>query len=241
MSSLENKNRTRVENTSNDRIIQSIYDHIVQSVCVSVAGTMHELIKTGGMSSSFLKGPISRHEIYPELYDPEETSEEQINELLDKYATERASTSNGTTSRKRKLAQNQSSSTDDVTPTKKKGIDDEDDDDDDDDSDEDFQDPEEQKERALAPTTAATTTSSPTSTKPSTSHLDIWGNMPPKEPKQTCLCQLCGRHVSASRFAQHLDKCMGLSTARGASATGTLSRSSTLGSVHSYTGTGIIK
>ncbi|KAG7337880.1 Sgf11 transcriptional regulation protein [Nitzschia inconspicua] len=42
---------------------------------------------------------------------------------------------------------------------------------------------------------------------------DIWGNRPPKEPLNiTCRCRLCGRHVSTTRFASHLDKCMGLST-----------------------------
>jgi Sgf11 (transcriptional regulation protein) len=42
---------------------------------------------------------------------------------------------------------------------------------------------------------------------------DIWGNYPPKEPKDFfCVCQLCNRQIATSRFASHLDKCMGLST-----------------------------
>ena len=42
---------------------------------------------------------------------------------------------------------------------------------------------------------------------------DIWGNHPPKEPKNFyCVCSSCNRQISTSRFASHLDKCMGLST-----------------------------
>jgi len=51
--------------------------------------------------------------------------------------------------------------------------------------------------------------------------LDIWGNNPPKEPKnRLCRCRLCGRLISTSRFASHLDKCMGLSTSRGGGPSG---------------------
>jgi hypothetical protein len=51
------------------------------------------------------------------------------------------------------------------------------------------------------------------STTTTAHHVDIWGKIQPKESKDlTCRCRLCGRHVSTSRFANHLDKCMGLST-----------------------------
>lgn len=49
-------------------------------------------------------------------------------------------------------------------------------------------------------------------TRHTINHSDIWGRTPPKEPKQACECQICGRFVSTLRFAPHLDKCMGLST-----------------------------
>ena len=52
-------------------------------------------------------------------------------------------------------------------------------------------------------------------TCPRDSSLDIWGRIPPKEPKITVKCQNCGKSVSAIRFAPHLDKCMGLGTSRG--------------------------
>jgi hypothetical protein len=43
------------------------------------------------------------------------------------------------------------------------------------------------------------------------SSYDIYGRIPPKEPKITStICLLCGRSVSAIRFAPHLEKCMGL-------------------------------
>jgi Sgf11 (transcriptional regulation protein) len=39
---------------------------------------------------------------------------------------------------------------------------------------------------------------------------DIWGRIPSKEPRFLVTCSICGRAVAASRFAPHLDKCMGL-------------------------------
>ena len=41
---------------------------------------------------------------------------------------------------------------------------------------------------------------------------DIWGRIPPKEPKATSACPICSRQVSTLRFAPHLDKCMGIGT-----------------------------
>jgi hypothetical protein len=47
---------------------------------------------------------------------------------------------------------------------------------------------------------------------------DIWGRIPSKEPKYLVGCSVCGRPVSAARFAPHLDKCMGLGVGARASA-----------------------
>ncbi len=64
------------------------------------------------------------------------------------------------------------------------------------------------------PSTSTAEAASETATKYVTK-LDIWGKNPSKEPKnRLCRCQLCGRLISTSRFASHLDKCMGLSTSR---------------------------
>jgi hypothetical protein len=51
-----------------------------------------------------------------------------------------------------------------------------------------------------------------------THHSDVWGKVPPKEPKQVAKCAFCERKVSALHFATHLDKCMNLGTARTAAA-----------------------
>ncbi|GAX10177.1 hypothetical protein FisN_3Lh373 [Fistulifera solaris] len=42
--------------------------------------------------------------------------------------------------------------------------------------------------------------------------LDIWGRLPNKEPETMIDCPLCKRLVNTLRFAQHLDKCMGIGT-----------------------------
>lgn len=39
---------------------------------------------------------------------------------------------------------------------------------------------------------------------------DVWGRIPPKEPKYMVRCGICNRLVNAMRFAPHLDKCMAL-------------------------------
>lgn len=49
-------------------------------------------------------------------------------------------------------------------------------------------------------------------------HTDIYGRVPPKEPKALARCGICDRDVAATRFAPHLDKCMNLGTNRAASA-----------------------
>jgi len=43
-------------------------------------------------------------------------------------------------------------------------------------------------------------------------HLDIYGNHPLKEPKAAIDCHVCGRQVPTSKFAPHLDKCLGIGT-----------------------------
>jgi hypothetical protein len=188
MSSQPNNDTT----TSEDRIVQSIYDHLVTSVCIDIASNMHELIKTGEIPISELKEPFSRQQIFPELYKDKDPAE--IQEILDKYATEVPTTR----TRKRKCRHNVSKPTTTTTTTAlEKGALTEKDDD------EDFKDTASEPEPPQEPTMQ---------TRHSINHLDIWGRVPAKEPKQNCECQLCGRHVSTLRFASHLDKCMGLST-----------------------------
>lgn len=84
---------------------------------------------------------------------------------------------------------------------------------------------------ALTDPTNGTTTGG--SNRPTS--VDIWGKTPAKEPKnRLCRCQICGRLISTSRFASHLDKCMGLSTSRsggGSSSVSSASMSSTKGSL----------
>lgn len=48
----------------------------------------------------------------------------------------------------------------------------------------------------------------PPSNKPKT---DIYGRIPLKEPKYPISCPTCSRNISVSRFAAHLEKCLGIS------------------------------
>ncbi|CAJ1953695.1 unnamed protein product [Cylindrotheca closterium] len=179
--------------SSEDKIIDSIYEHIVRSVCIDVACNMHELIKTGALPPSELIATSSRHEIYPELYHSKSPSE--VTAILESFGTYQTPT----VSRKRKLPSGETSEDDpDGQDGPSKSTDE------DSEGDEDFVDP-------------SNTIEDKPSTKQAISNLDIWGKFPPKEPKKTVKCAVCSRFVSTSRFASHLDKCMGLSTARGSS------------------------
>lgn len=44
------------------------------------------------------------------------------------------------------------------------------------------------------------------------SHLDVWDRVPPKDVLTTCTN--CNKVVGVSRFAQHLDKCLGIGNVR---------------------------
>lgn len=60
----------------------------------------------------------------------------------------------------------------------------------------------------------ATTTQAESEQPTAKGWVDIWGNLPPKEPKTLAKCEVCGKLVSALRFASHLDKCMNLGNTR---------------------------
>jgi len=196
---------------SRERILQSVYDHLMRSVVVVYASNMHEMIKTGGISAPELQTPSSRQELFSSLYQGK--TPDEIQAELDAYATEIPIRK----SRKRKLRQ--------ATPaTNAKGAvgsdeenKDDEDNDDEDDKDEDFK--EEGAEEGDKAAKAAKPFEHPVTSAPSSGNqdqqppgVDIWGRIPPKEPKIPVQCTLCGRHMSTSRFASHLEKCMGLST-----------------------------
>jgi Sgf11 (transcriptional regulation protein) len=208
-----------------ERVLQSIYDHVLRSVVVNYASNMHELIKTGGISASELQTPSSRHETFPDLYRGK--SPEEVQSLLDEYATEQIPSRQF---RKRKLRQPDKHGDSDeeikvkLEEAEEEGEDEavEDDDDDEDfkdDDDDEVDDDEEEKQGTAKSTpredpspTVATGTTQSNELEQQPPGVDIWGRIPPKEPKHPVECTLCGRHISTSRFASHLEKCMGISS-----------------------------
>jgi hypothetical protein len=53
-----------------------------------------------------------------------------------------------------------------------------------------------------------TRATSPNKPQPKT---DIYGRVTTKEPKYPISCPTCGRNITVSRFAAHLEKCLGIS------------------------------
>lgn len=50
---------------------------------------------------------------------------------------------------------------------------------------------------------------------------DLYGQVPPREPRYTFNCAHCGQKVGVLRYAPHLDKCMGGKQSRATSRRGT--------------------
>ena len=206
-----------------ERILQSVYDHVLRSVVVSYASNMHEMIKTGHFTASELQTVSSRQEIFPDLYIGK--SAEEIQALLQEYGTEQIPNLRPNKRKRRPVAET-SGSIDEVIKEKvaeEEEEADEEEGDDNDDNDEDFKDDENdiedeaQGKHVTTKSTSVSTVPKNSATQPQEVEqqppgVDIWGRIPPKEPKQPVLCTLCRRHISTSRFASHLEKCMGIST-----------------------------
>ena len=253
-------------------VVDSIFQHLLQTVCMDVASTLHQQIKTGGgygvgvpMTSHVLSSSSSstrtdganggststispaiqsRLQLYPELYEGK--SEAEIQQLLEKFAVDLPMVDSRMERSRKRLGttataggqwasasdEDEEDDEDDDKPKKKGkkkkiggGSDDEDDEDYqmEDDKDDDEMDAgarqksasstEEQPAASDANAAAAATGDTTCTPAATLGMVDIWGNRPVAEPTNvTCECPLCGRHVSTSRFASHLDKCMGLST-----------------------------
>ena len=171
-------------------------------------------------------------------------SDSEIEALLNKYAVNlpnESATKAGTKRRKRDIAEEEEkrlllSKIQKEKESNYKDSDDEEEDDntnDEDDDDEDFKmedaddDDDNSQEKTKKRGRSMSTSSAPedskaqpdapesTTKQKENNKLDIWGKNPAKEPKnRLCRCQISGRLISTSRFAYHLDKCMGLSSSR---------------------------
>jgi hypothetical protein len=202
--------------------------------------TSHVLSRPDGTTTTTSPIIQSRRQLYPELYQGK--SEAEIQQLLNQYAVDLPMVDGRKERSRKRLEAAETAEQwgtdeeedDEVDKPKTKGkkkkigagSDDEDD--------EDYQMEEDKDDdemvtadgRQKSSTSSSTGQKSETTTSadsgvaatdnvaPATlGSVDIWGNRPPAEPTHiTCRCTLCGRHVSTSRFASHLDKCMGLST-----------------------------
>ena len=206
------------DNNSNEKIANSIFDFLLDRVLTEVACNLHSLIKTGEIPLAKLKEPFTRQELYPELYDG--LDDQDIDSILDKYSTERLlerhmkgkkrphSQLSGDVNGDSKEADGPSDPSSAISPSSLKN----------EAAVSASSDGGGESKPSVADGSATGTTPAPTmQTRQALNHTDIWGRIPPKEPKQNVECRICGRQVSALRFAPHLDKCMGLSMARGSS------------------------
>ena len=86
----DDEHQTSADDSTIDesRIAKAVYKELIRRVCIDYARNMHKLIKTGQIPVTELKIPLSRQEIFPELYKPEDIEEDPllIEKELEKYA-----------------------------------------------------------------------------------------------------------------------------------------------------------
>ena len=208
------------EPSAHDKVLRSIlYDTMIPKLAMNMACNVHGLIRNQSSASrEMMQGASRRQDLYPNLYDAD-MNDQQVNDKLEYYATDNphknisAASTSMMSGKKRSLSQVQPQPSS-ATPTD-----------------------------GGLPTTTSTTkdqTALPTETSSSSSNNnkgDIWGRNPPKEPKTACECKVCGRSVSVSRFAQHLDKCLQLGNTRERGAAQSSSSSSAGGMIMTTTTT----
>ncbi len=211
---------------------EEIYQQLIESVCIQLACGIHRSVKTGVISWKEILLTRHRHELFPTLYSAQDEDDGVVKQTLQKYATEMIEPTNPY--RQLEHRNNNFSNKKDVVTTEypfslgtaATAVD--------------------GNVRMImeAPSTITTPAAvtyafamstpvhsesqsteppqpppTPTMQTRSAIHqMDIWGKCPPKEPKQLVTCSICGRQVSTSRFAPHLDKCMGVGTSTRAAA-----------------------
>ena len=189
-----------------EEVLQALYDRVLSSICVDLACDVHREIKTSQDPFGLLQGPLkNRRELYPTVHT---FDEEGMQQSLKYHATDTPLSLTDVQPSTR-LAQlplrHQQYQPQATLPS---------------------QQPQQEgsQERAMATANKPESEGSTVVTRHQQSHIDIWGNTPPKEPKTLATCSICGRKVSALRFAPHLDKCMGIgTTVRAAAANTTVS------------------
>lgn len=166
-----------------DRLVELIYNRMIDSISTDVAASMHRMIKTGAIPYSNLLNPESRRDIYPSVHPTDDDMEESLQEYVTEVPPSKRLRRMESTENNSNSSQNEQVVTVETTTT----------------------------------TTTETSTQQTSSTMVTRGHhasttTDIYGRVPPKEPKTTAKCPVCSRYVSTSRFAPHLDKCMGIGT-----------------------------
>ena len=204
---MDTQSQQHKDGSVNPVVLELVYEKLLSSVSIDIAATMHRLMKQGIYPSSELLIPKSRSEIYPEVYGRDKTTVEEEEHRYSVFVPQRNKrkrlgekaanpyedyvdaqyTNNNTTTNGKQ--QNSTVKTPDpaISATTNNNN---------------------NNNSSKPPVTA----SSNSTFSNNTSHLDIWGKAPAKEPKEMIECLICGRQVNTLRFAPHLDKCMGIGT-----------------------------
>lgn len=194
----------------NPVVLELVYEKLMSSISIDVACAMHRMMKKGVYPSSELLVPKSRSDIYPEVYAGQKTVETEEASysvfVPQRNKRKRAGEEDNTTiteyvrtsvaAKVAAMAKAASDKAENAATTPENSV---------------SNPPEEAKQPPVS--TSAPIPPAAAAVPPPTPHyLDIWGKMPPKEPKQMLKCHICKRQVNTLRFAPHLDKCMGIGT-----------------------------
>jgi hypothetical protein len=208
LESLETSKMTPSEQEQEDLLVEAIYNRIVASTVMDVTAKLHQRVHTGGMSYSHLVFSSDRQTLYPDLY----RNESEVQHAMKKYKVE-VPTSHSIERPSKEVLTHLEDARDSNTSINGTSNN--------------------QMISAYDPLSNDVFNDNrnyvPPTLSSSSTHLDIWGRIPPKEPKDPIVCSVCLRPVNTLRFAPHLDKCLGIGTmARAATGSNNLFYSNTL-------------
>ena len=190
----ENVDESKEFDREQNIIAEMIYDSLITSLCVEVASGMHRFAKTGMYPmAELMKGDIDDNISMRGDHRRKKKQKREMNG--ESHITSDVSTLS------ERLSQNQTNANENNTSASsynENGVD---------------ASYETQQQHMLSSSMETINVPAPvmSTRKSKGNNVDIWGNIPTKEPKKKSVkCLLCCRMVSIVRFAVHLDKCMGL-------------------------------
>ena len=195
-----------------NQIAQEVYRDVISSLCIEIASGVHRMAKTGKIPLSQIYAPVSTEKKRPRDHDGEikedkNKNEEEIQGLKDLRKDASVTDPEGMDAKKETVESE--------SQLKKPRLEE---------SNESIDDPSlpPTPPTASAPHQSLTNSQSNSNSSSNNSNhgaskqkvVDLWGRAPPKHVEKQVLCHKCGKKLHVTRFALHLDRCLGFTSGR---------------------------